>query len=105
MYRTIIFTQKVNIRTFDSSQLNTVTSVQQLEVGEGDTLGVYRTVAPAAGHPVQPAHVNTAATPEGARPHHPAVGVRHLVPVVPVIADLKLVLVACTVLGFLFCVA
>ena len=42
---------------------------EQFEVGEGDAGTVDVALAPAARHPVQPAHVDTAAAPQRARPH------------------------------------
>ena len=81
------------------SQLNilsqSLTAIQELEVGEGDALWVNLTISPATRHSVQPAHVNTSTSPQRAGPNHPRVGLGHPVPVVPVTADLKLKIVSC----------
>ena len=46
----------------------------ELEVGHGDAGAVNVTLAAAARHAVQPAHVDAAAAPERGREHHVRVG-------------------------------
>ena len=65
----------------------------ELEVGHGDAGAVDVALAPAPGHPVQPAHVDAAAAPEGAGPDHVVVGLRHPRHVAAVIADRELKLI------------
>ena len=61
----------------------------EFKVWEGDTGPVNVTVAPAAGHPVQPAHVDAPTSPEAGGEHHAVVAGGHVAQVAAVIAHVE----------------
>ena len=61
----------------------------ELEPWEGHASPVNVAVSPAAGHPIQPAHVDAPTSPEAGSEHHAVVAGRHVAQVAAVVAHVE----------------